>query len=110
MATTAGAITTSELLATTFTLTSAAATGGVAPYTYQWYRDTSPGFAIGAPTLLSGETALRLDQTGRTAETHYYYKLRATDSTPVTPVTGDSAEVDVLTPALIATNGRWISG
>lgn len=94
MATTAGALTQDSVTSTTATLTSAAASGGAAPYTYQWYRDTASGFTPGVGNLVSGATDLELEDTGLVPNTQYYYKVVATDSGSVT---GESAQLAVAT-------------
>lgn len=78
-----------------------AASGGTSPYTYQWYRDTSPGFTPGSGNLLSGKTALILADTGLDPKTDYYYILRVTDSVAATD---DSNEVHVTTDNI---SPRW---
>lgn len=54
--------------------------GGVAPYTYQWYRSTTSGFTPGAGNIVAGATSRTLSQTGLTNGTLYYYKCITTDS------------------------------
>ena len=75
-------------------LTCTAASGGTSPYTYQWYRGTSPGFTPGSGNLLSGKTALILADTGLDPKTDYYYVLRVTDNVAAT---NNSNEVHVTT-------------
>lgn len=96
MATTAGALTLVSVQATTASVSSAVATAGTAPYTYQWYRSTTTGFSPGAGNLIAGATALTLNDTGLIPNTIYYYKVRATDSGSVT---GDSSQLVVTTLA-----------
>jgi len=99
MATTAGALSQVSVGSTTASLSSAAATGGTAPYTYQWYRSTTSGFTPGVGNIIAGATALTLNDTGLIPGTKYYYEVVATDSGSVT---GNSAQLGVLTmpPAL----------
>jgi hypothetical protein len=86
---------------TTANLSSAAATGGTSPYTYQWYRSTTSGFTPGAGNILSGQTALTLSDSGLIANTTYYYVVVATD-TGNSNVTANSAQLAVGTePALL---------
>lgn len=80
MSVAAGAVTVVATGGTTATLTSAAASGGTGPYTYQWYRSTTTGFSPGGGNLISGATALTLMDTGLLPNTTYYYVLRATDT------------------------------
>ncbi len=75
----AGALTQVSVTQSTANLSSAVATGGTSPYTYQWYRDTSAGFSPGGGNILSGKTALTLADTGLVPNTVYYYKVVATD-------------------------------
>lgn len=82
---TAGAVTFTSRDTTT-RLVSEAATGGSAPYAYQWHRSTSSGFTPGVGTTIAGATNLTLNDSGLTPNTVYYYVLRVTDD--------DSAVVD----------------
>lgn len=80
--------TTATLVSTTPTAISVscnAPTGGTAPYTYEWHRDTYPGFSSGAHNLLASSNSLSItDSTSLVADTHYYYKCRAKDATGAT--------------------------
>ncbi len=96
MAFVAGAITVDGFTDTTADLTSADATGGTTPYTYQWYRSTVSGFTPGGGNILSGETDLVLADDGLTEATQYYYKVIATDAA-TTPLHATSAQASVLT-------------
>lgn len=64
----------------TDSLLSPAATGGSGSVTYQWYRSTATGFTPGSTTLITGATALALNDSGLTAGTTYYYEVVATDA------------------------------
>jgi hypothetical protein len=92
---TAGALSLVSQLDTTAHLDSAAATGGTGPYTYQWYRSTTTGFAPGGGNILSGETALTLLDTGLSLDTTYYYKVVVTDAVLATAT---STQLEVITP------------
>lgn len=96
MATTAGALTQVSVASTSARLSSAAATAGTAPYTYQWYRSTTTGFTPGGGNIIAGATALTLNDTGLIPNTQYYYKVVATDAGSVT---GESAQLAVATSA-----------
>jgi len=76
----AGALSVASVLSTTAVLTSAAATGGTGPYTYQWYRSTTSGFTPASSLAVSGATSLTLNDTGLLPSTTYYYKVVATDT------------------------------
>ena len=62
------------------TLSATQPTGGTAPYTYQWHRSTSSGFAPGAGNALGGATGLSETDTTVANGTTYYYVLRASDN------------------------------
>ena len=94
MATTAGALSQVSVGSTVASLSSAAATGGTGPYTYQWYRSTVSAFTPGAGNIISGATALTLSDSGLIPNTQYYYKVVATDSGSVS---GTSAQLGVVT-------------
>lgn len=92
----AGALTLNSVTSTTAQLSSAVATGGTAPYTYQWYRSTTTGFTPGSGNILTGQTALTLSDTGLIPNTTYYYKVVATDAVPNTAT---SSQLVVVTTA-----------
>ena len=94
MATTAGALSLVSKGSTVASVLSAVATGGTAPYTYQWYKSTTTGFTPGAGNLIAGATALALSDSGLIPSTTYYYKVIATDSGSVA---GTSSQLAVLT-------------
>lgn len=97
----AGALSKTQVGQTTANLSSAVATGGTAPYTYQWYRSTTSGFTPGAGNILSGQTALTLNDSGLLPNTTYYYEVIATDSTTAT---GASTQLTVLTQPALSQN------
>lgn len=80
----------------TITVLSGAATGGIAPVTYQWYRSTTSGFTPGAGNSVSGATALTLNDSGLIPNTKYYYEIVATDSTAST---ASSSQIAIVTTA-----------
>ena len=96
MSVTAGALTKTQIGNSTAYLTSAVATGGTGPYTYQWYRSTTTGFTPGAGNILTGQTALTLLDSGLSAGTTYYYVVVATD-TGASNATSDSTQLTVVT-------------
>lgn len=98
MAVTAGALSQVSVTDTTASLSSAAASGGTGPYTYQWYKSTVSGFTPGAGNIIDGATSLTLDDTGLIPGTIYYYKVVATD-TGASSATDTSAELAVTTAA-----------
>lgn len=96
MGLTAGAISLVSKSDTKATVSSAVATGGTTPYSYQWYRSTTSGFSPGGGNIVSGATSLQLADSGLIPNTTYYYVMVATDSAG-TPATADSAQLEVLT-------------
>lgn len=96
MSVTAGALSIVQIAKTTASLSSAAATGGTGPYTYQWYRSTVSGFTPGAGNLLSGATSLSLSDSGLTPGVVYFYEVIATD-TGAGNATSSSAQLSVAT-------------
>lgn len=89
---------------TTASLSSTAATGGVSPYTYQWYRSTTSDFTPGPGNILNGQTSLTLSDTGLTPSSTYYYKLRTTDSNSVIV---DSSQFPVSSSTITAPSASW---
>ena len=92
----AGALSKVQIGVSTASLSSAVATGGTGPYTYQWYRSTVSGFTPGAGNILTGQTALTLADSGLVGGTTYYYEVVATD-TGNSNVTAGSTQLAVLT-------------
>ena len=103
MAVTAGALSKTLVSSTSALLTSAAATGGTGPYTYQWYQSTTSGFTAGAGNLVSGATSLTTTFTGLTPGTTYYYLVIATD-TGASNATSTSSQLTVLTQTGVVPN------
>jgi hypothetical protein len=96
MATTAGALSLVSVSSTTASLSSAVATAGTAPYTYQWYRSTTTGFSPGPGNILTGKTSLTLNDSALIPNSIYYYKVVATDSSSPA-VAGTSSQLAVTT-------------
>lgn len=93
MSITAGALSKVLIGASTAQLSSAAASGGTAPYTYQWYRSQTTGFSPGPSNILTGQTSLTLNDSGLTPGQTYFYVVVATDSVAAT---ANSAQLTVV--------------
>jgi hypothetical protein len=104
---TAGAISLVSALANAINLSATAATGGTAPYTYQWYRSVVSGFTTGAGNLLSGQTSLTLSDTSLVPNTTYYYVLIATDSATPTPATVSYSQFTATTLSNILSQNQF---
>lgn len=91
MATTAGALSKVSVGSNSASLSSAAATGGSSPYTYQWQKSSTSG---GSYSNITGATSLTLTDSGLAAGTPVFYKVVATDSGSVA---GTSAALEVIT-------------
>lgn len=98
MSVTAGALSQVSVGSNVASLSSAAATGGTGPYTYQWYRSTTTAFSPAAGSLIAGATALALSDSGLIPNTAYFYKVVATD-TGAGNATSTSAQLAVTTLA-----------
>lgn len=98
MSITAGLITLLAALSNEIKLSATAATGGTAPYTYQWYRSVLSGFTPGGGNILAGKTALTLDDTGLVPGTTYFYQLVATDAVPASIT---YAQFTAVTPIIV---------
>jgi hypothetical protein len=90
---TSGSITVNSYTNTTASLTVGTASGGTAPYTYQWYRSTSTGFTPGGGNIVSGATSTTLNDTGLSENTTYYYKCVVTDNVAATATSAESSAV-----------------
>lgn len=88
---TSGTASLSAASASALTVTVGAATGGTAPYSYQWHRSTTANFTPGAGTILSGATATTVaDSASLSAGVTYFYRCRVTDNASQT---ADSNEI-----------------
>ena len=103
MSVTAGALSLVLGGQTTASVSSAAATSGTGPCTYQWYRSTTTGFTPASGNLISGATALALVDSGLAANTQYYYKVIATD-TGAGNATSTATQLGVLTQPSLSQN------
>ena len=66
--------------ASTITMSTTAASGGIGSYTYQWYRSTTSGFTLSSANIIAGATGTTNTDTNVVAGTIYYYKVIETDS------------------------------
>ena len=99
MSITAGAISLVSVTSTAASLSATAASGGTAPYTYQWYKSTVSGFSPGAGNMIAGATALTLADSGLIPGTMYFYKVVATDAAAAS-VTYSQQLVTTMAPVL----------
>lgn len=102
MTITAGVLSQLAVTSTTDSLLATAATGGTGPYTYQWYRSTTTGFTPGGGNIISGATALTLNDTGLIPNTIYFYVVVATD-------TGHSNDTAQYTQLTVTTSAATLS-
>jgi hypothetical protein len=98
MSITAGTLSIVSVSSTFDSLVTTVATAGTGPYTYQWYRSTTTGFTPGGGNIISGATALTLNDTGLTPLTQYFYKVVYTD-TGASNATATSSQLAVTTTA-----------
>ena len=98
MTLTAGTLSIVATGSTTAQVVTTNATGGTGPYTVQWYRSTTSGFTPGSGNLVSGATALTLNDSGLIPGTQYYYEVIYTD-TGNSNTTVDSTQLALLTTA-----------
>ena len=99
MPSTVGNITQVSVTSVSDSLQITATTGTGSPWTYQWYRSTVSGFAAGTGNLLSGATALTLNDSSLTPGTIYYYKVVSTE-VGGTAATATQLTVTTLAPSL----------
>lgn len=76
----AGVLTLQNAGSNTTQIVTTSASGGVGPYTQQWYRSTTTGFTPGSGNILTGQTGLVLNDTNLIPNTVYYYKVVYTDT------------------------------
>lgn len=103
MALTAGALSQVSVTDVGDVLASAAAVSGTTPYSYQWYRSTVSAFATGTGNILSGQTALTIQDLGLTPSTVYFYKVVVTDSAGTAAI-ATSSQLQVTTLSLPGNN------
>jgi lysophospholipase L1-like esterase len=95
---------------TTINLSVGTATGGTAPYTYQWYRSTTANFTPGGGNLLSGATSTTLaDSASLVFGTSYYYICVVTDNVSATAQSNQVAGTLLATPLIIGFLGDSIT-
>lgn len=80
MTLTAGTLSIVNVTSVSDSLAATAATGGTGPYTQQWYRSTTTGFTPGGGNILTGATALTLNDSNLIPNTTYYYVVVYTDT------------------------------
>jgi hypothetical protein len=97
----AGALTKVSVSQYSDQLSSAAATGGTSPYTYQWYRNVSGTGVIGP--AVSGATSLSLNDSSLIPGTVYYYHVLAIDS-GLSVATSPVLSVTTLNPGVLNPN------
>ena len=97
MALTIGAITQVLVTPSSASLLALAATGGVAPYSYQWHRSQTPNFVPSTANILAGQTSLTIIDSPLLPNSIYYYAVVVTDSTPVTPLTANTTAFGLCT-------------
>lgn len=85
---------------TSVTLHGSDASGGITPYSYQWYRSQTTGFIPGPSNVLSGATSQTLTDTGLTPGATYFYVLGYFDSTSPTPQVVYSSQFAEVVPAI----------
>jgi hypothetical protein len=96
MTVTAGSLSQVAVSYSTLTVSASAGTGGIAPYSYVWYRSTTSGFSPGSATSVAGATSLSLNDSGLIPNTTYYYEIVVTDSTGST---ASSSQIAIVTSA-----------
>ncbi len=104
MSVTAGSLSQVATAATTITVSASAGTGGIAPYTYQWYRSTTSGFTPGGGNIITGATSLTLNDSGLIPNTKYYYEMIVTDSTAST---ASSSQIAIVTTAPVLSQNAF---
>jgi len=104
-----GVIQPATMSATAIGLSSSAASGGTAPYFYEWQRAPT---ATGTFAALAGATGLTHSDTTAVVNTDYWYRMKYTDSAGI-PATGYSATTvygrRALSPAVIGFIGDSIT-
>ena len=104
MSLTAGVLSQVSVQSTTASLSSTAASGGVGPYTQQWYRSTNPSFSPGMGSLIAGATALTLQDSGLIPNTAYTYKVVFTDTGNSNATVNSTGLAVVTMPATLSQN------
>ncbi len=104
MTITAGSLSQVSVAASAISVSASAATGGINPVTYQWYRSTTSGFTPGAGNSVSGATSLTLNDSGLIPNTKYYYEIVATDSTAST---ASSSQIAIVTTSPVLSQNAF---
>ena len=71
---------------------------GATPFTYRVQRASNSSFSSGLTTLASAQTGTSISSTGLSAETKYYYRVRATNSVGTGSYTSTNATTNATTP------------
>lgn len=107
MATTAGALSNVSISSNSVINSSAVATGGTAPYTYQWYQSLTTGFSVGPSNIVTGATSLsNVTFSNLIPNTQYFFKVVATDSSSPA-VTSTSSQLAVTTSATVLSQNQF---
>lgn len=104
MTLTAGVASLIQATGSTAQLTATPATGGTAPYAYQWYRSITTGFSPGGGNIISGATTLDYLDSGLLPNTTYYYVVVVTDAASAT---ANYAQITVVEPALSLSQNQF---
>lgn len=102
MSLTAGVLSQVSVASTSVAAISTAASGGVGPYTQQWYISTTSGFSPGGGNIVAGATSLSETFSGLIPNTQYYLKVVFTD-------TGNSNATITSSQLAIATTAQVLS-
>ncbi len=89
---TSGDLAIASTTTSSISLSSLPASGGTAPYAYQWYRSRQSRFKADAATVMAGQTALNFYDAELEPATPYYYRLVTTDAAGQTAVSAQAAD------------------
>jgi hypothetical protein len=98
----AGVVTTSNVSSTGVVVTTTTATGGTAPYTYQFQQASDAGGSPGVWSNIGTDSAARsITVTGLTNATIYWFRCVVTDAAPAS-ANSDSASDTTTTPVVVS--------